>query len=197
MLRWMCGVTRRDKIRNEHIRGTTRVVQAAKKITEKWLKWYGHVRRMKGEHIVRRMLDVDIPGKRRREQPNLRWKDACKRDMTEVGLKEDNTTNRAAWRNKIISYSGDGASQGRRNALHTTPRLHEVGPAMWHFSELRGIAEKCGKSLQIILKFTMWRCYSVPSAIVAFLRSPRGILSRSRRVLDGVRMRSHGVFTAC
>ena len=24
--------------------------------------------------------------------------DACKRDMTEVGLKEDNTTNRAAWR---------------------------------------------------------------------------------------------------
>ena len=54
ILRWMCGVTRRDKIRNEHIRGTTRVVQASKKITEKRLKWYGHVRRMKEEHIVRR-----------------------------------------------------------------------------------------------------------------------------------------------
>ena len=39
MLRWMCGVTRRDKIRNEHIRGTTRVVQASKKITVKRLKW--------------------------------------------------------------------------------------------------------------------------------------------------------------
>ena len=117
MLRWMCGVTRRDKIRSEHIRGTTGVVQASKKITEKRLKWYGHVRRMKEEHIVRRMLDVEIPGKRRRGRPNLRWKDACKRDMTEVGLKEDNTTNRAAWRNKIISYTGDpddGTSQGRR-----------------------------------------------------------------------------------
>ena len=78
-----------------------------KKITEKRLKWYGHVRRMKEEHIVRRMLDVDIPGKRRRGRPNLRWKDACKRDMTKVGLKEDNTTDRAAWRNKIISYIGD------------------------------------------------------------------------------------------
>ena len=44
--------------------------------------------RMKEEHIVRRMLDVEIPGKRRRGRPNLRWKDACKRDMTEVGLKE-------------------------------------------------------------------------------------------------------------
>ena len=28
MLRWTCGVTRRDTIRNEHIRGTTRVMQA-------------------------------------------------------------------------------------------------------------------------------------------------------------------------
>ena len=68
MLRWM---TRRDMIRNEHIAGTTRVVQASKKITEKRLKWYGHVRRMKEEHMVRRMLDVYIPGKIRRGRPNL------------------------------------------------------------------------------------------------------------------------------
>ena len=38
MLRWMCGVTRRDNIRNEHISGTTRVVQSSKTITEKRLK---------------------------------------------------------------------------------------------------------------------------------------------------------------
>ena len=91
----------------EHIKGTTRVVQASKKITEKRLKWYGLVRRMKEEHIVRRMLDVDIPGKRRRGRPNLRLKDACNRDMTKVGLKDDKTTNRAALRNKIISYTSD------------------------------------------------------------------------------------------
>ena len=83
------------------------VKMTSKKITEKRLKWYGHVRRMKEEHIVRRMLDVEVPGERRRGRPNLRWKDACKREMTKVGLKEDNTTNRAAWRNKIISYTGD------------------------------------------------------------------------------------------
>ena len=37
MLTWMCGVTMRDNIRNEHIRGTTRVVQPSKKITEQRL----------------------------------------------------------------------------------------------------------------------------------------------------------------
>ena len=47
MLRWM-----RDKIRNEHIRGETRMMQVSKKITEKLLKWYGHVRKLKEEHMV-------------------------------------------------------------------------------------------------------------------------------------------------
>ena len=51
MLRWTCGVTRQDKIRNEHIRGTTSVAQASKKITERRLIWYGHVMRRDGEHI--------------------------------------------------------------------------------------------------------------------------------------------------
>ena len=62
---------------------------------------------MKEKDIARTMLDVDIPGKRRRGRPNLRWKYACRRDMTKLGMKEDNTTNRAAWRNKIINYTGD------------------------------------------------------------------------------------------
>ena len=59
---------------------------------------------MKAEHIVRRMLDVDILGKRRRGRPNLRWKDTCKRDMTQAGLNEDNATNMTEWRKKLISY---------------------------------------------------------------------------------------------
>ena len=83
------------------------MVQASKKFTGKRPKWYGHVRRMKEEHIVRRMPDVEIPGKRRRGRPNLIWEDACKRDMTEVVLKEDNAANRAEWRKKRISYAGD------------------------------------------------------------------------------------------
>ena len=60
---------------------------------------------------MRRMLGVDIRGKRRRGQPNIRWKDACKRDMTEVGLKEDKTTNRAAnqlyWRPPMTGQARD------------------------------------------------------------------------------------------
>ena len=45
MLRWMCGVTKLDKIRNERIRGTTKVGEITKKVQERRLKWYGHVMR--------------------------------------------------------------------------------------------------------------------------------------------------------
>ena len=51
MLRWMCGVTKMDKIRNERIRGTRKVGEITKKVQERRLKWYGHVMRRE-EHYV-------------------------------------------------------------------------------------------------------------------------------------------------
>ena len=45
MLRWMCGVTKLDKIRNERIRGTTKVGEITKKVQEMRFKWHGHVMR--------------------------------------------------------------------------------------------------------------------------------------------------------
>ena len=43
MLRWMCGVPKLDKIRNERIRWTTKVGEITKKVQERRLKWYWHV----------------------------------------------------------------------------------------------------------------------------------------------------------
>ena len=45
MLRWMSGVTKLDRIRNERIRGTTKVGEISKKVQESRLKWYWHVLR--------------------------------------------------------------------------------------------------------------------------------------------------------
>ena len=83
-------------------------MQASKKITENRLKWYGDVRRMKkGAHSENNAICGHIiPGKIIRGRPNLRCKDACNRDMTQAGLKEDNATNRTEWRKKLISYTG-------------------------------------------------------------------------------------------
>ena len=60
----MCGMTCKEKIRNERIRGTTRVAQASKKITERPLNRYSHVMRRDEEHILRNVLRTDVPGKK-------------------------------------------------------------------------------------------------------------------------------------
>ena len=43
MLRWMGGVTKLDRTRNERIRGTTKVGEISKKVQESMWKWYGYV----------------------------------------------------------------------------------------------------------------------------------------------------------
>ena len=49
----MCGVTRKEKIRNEQVRGSVKVAPVKKEITEKILTWYGHVKGREEGHVVR------------------------------------------------------------------------------------------------------------------------------------------------
>ena len=53
MLRWMCGVTKKDKIRNDHVGGSVKVALVTKKITEKRLNWYGRGKRRGEGHVLR------------------------------------------------------------------------------------------------------------------------------------------------
>ena len=55
MLRFAMGVTRKDKIRNEHIRSTVKVEQLGMKMREGRLRWYAHVMRRDQEYVGRKM----------------------------------------------------------------------------------------------------------------------------------------------
>ena len=66
MLHWMCRVTKKDKVRNELIRGTVKVADISLKIQERRMKWYGHVMRRDGNYVGRRVMEVEVPGHRRR-----------------------------------------------------------------------------------------------------------------------------------
>ncbi|KAK3569771.1 hypothetical protein QTP86_004190 [Hemibagrus guttatus] len=69
MLRFSLGVTRLDRIRNEYIRGTAHVGRLGDKVREARLRWFGHVQRRESEYIGRRMLDMELPGRRQRGRP--------------------------------------------------------------------------------------------------------------------------------
>ena len=103
MLRWMCGVTKLDKIRNERIRGTTKVGEITKKVQERRLKWYGHVMRREEHYVGRRAMVMKVQGRRKRGRPKRRWLDKVKDDIKEKGLSADDVYDRATWR-RMSSY---------------------------------------------------------------------------------------------
>ncbi|KAG5591215.1 hypothetical protein H5410_041729 [Solanum commersonii] len=65
MLRWMCGHTRSDKIRNEVIREKVGVASVVDKLREARLRWFEHVKRRCADAPVRRCEGLDIEGTRR------------------------------------------------------------------------------------------------------------------------------------
>ena len=83
MLRFSLGATRMDKIKNEFIRGTAQVRQIGDKVRQARLRWYGHVQRRNTEYIGKRMLCLELPGKRRRGRPKTRFMYVVREDMRE------------------------------------------------------------------------------------------------------------------
>ena len=101
MLRFAMGVTRKDKIRNEHIRSTVKIERLGMKMREGRLRWYGHVMKRDQEYVGRKMMEMELPGKRKRGRPKRKFLDVVKEDMEEVGAKETDIEDRKMWRMMI------------------------------------------------------------------------------------------------
>ena len=97
MLRWMSGVTRRDKMKNEYIRGSLKVIEVSRKVQEARLLWYGHLKRGNEDLMARKVMIMELPGKRIRGRPKKRWKDRVAADMAEKGLHDGDCENRNNW----------------------------------------------------------------------------------------------------
>ena len=83
------------------------MARVSKETTEKRLKWYDHVKCSEEGHVLRRMVDVPVPGKRRRGRRETRYKDSCQRDVESVGLKVENLLGRTNRKREIQMHPGD------------------------------------------------------------------------------------------
>ena len=102
MLRFAMGVTRKDKIRNEYIRGTVKVERLGMKMREGRLRWYEHIMRRDQEYVGRRMIEMELPEKNKRGRPKRRFLDGVKRRYERSYFqRQTDVENRTVWR-KII-----------------------------------------------------------------------------------------------
>ena len=102
MLRWMCGHTRKDKIRNEDIRYMVKVAPVKDKMREARLRWFGHVQRRSPDAPVRRCERLVVEGTRRgRGRPKKYWEKVIRQDMARLQIFEDMILDRKMWRSSI------------------------------------------------------------------------------------------------
>jgi hypothetical protein len=98
VLRWICGHTRSDRVRNEDIRDRVGVAPIEEKLVQHRLRWFGHVQRRPPEAPVRSGVSDRVGSVRRgRGRPKLTW-DAVKRDLKEWDIPKELVMDRSAWR---------------------------------------------------------------------------------------------------
>ncbi|KAH1239249.1 Phospholipid-transporting ATPase 3 [Glycine max] len=118
MLRWMCGKTRQDKIRNGAIRERVGVAPIVEKMVENRLRWFGHVERRPVDSVVRRVDQME-------RRQTIRGRGRPKKTIREV-IKKDlelNDLDRSVQLNLWIGCLGNVVSL-TNNALRTPTMVY-------------------------------------------------------------------------
>ena len=102
MLRWMCGKTRKDKIKNECFREHLGVATIGGKIRKTCLRWFGHVQRKSVMVPVRKSFAMKVDGlPSGRSGLKRTWMDVVQIYMKKCNLSEDLAEDRSQRRNEI------------------------------------------------------------------------------------------------
>ena len=102
ILRWICGHTRSDRVRNDNICDRLGVAPIEEKLIQHRLRWFGHVQRRPPETPVRSgILRQDSNIKRGRGRPKLTWVEAIKGDLKGRNISKDLALDRGAWKTAI------------------------------------------------------------------------------------------------
>ena len=65
------------------------------------MRWYGHVLKSEDRHVLRRGLDFEVKGQRKRGRLKKTWRKQVKEESKKVGLRKVDALNRVRWRKGV------------------------------------------------------------------------------------------------
>src|SRR5664279_1651646 len=111
MIRWMCGVTLKDRNSSEELRERLGIVSVSDKVRQGRLRWFGHVGRKGTVDWVSGCRNIEVDGERGRGRSRKTWKECVTNDTKKLMLKQEDAQDRAVWRGGIL---GNRASADKR-----------------------------------------------------------------------------------
>ena len=100
MLRWMRGITRKDRVENETVRKELVVEKVSEKMREKRLRWFGNVWRSEEQGQSKTVMRLNV-GRKSRGRPKRRFMDCIEEDLEIKRLEATDTEDRELWRRTI------------------------------------------------------------------------------------------------
>jgi len=101
MIRWMAGVSLKDRKRNQDLRDEFGIDSIGESLTRARLRWMGHVLRKSDNDGVKCSMTRKVVGTRLKGRPRLTWQKTVERDMKLRGLSREDVLDRNLWRTKI------------------------------------------------------------------------------------------------
>ena len=104
MIRWMCGISLKDRRTNEEMRRLVGVEPITTFIRSGRLRWYGHVNdvmRKGDEDWVKKCMGYRVEGRRPVGRPRKTWLENVEADMAELEIDKEDVHDRSKWRRNV------------------------------------------------------------------------------------------------
>ena len=81
MIKWMCGVTLKDRCKSEELRKRLDIEEVADVVRKRRLRWFGHLKRKDDGDWVSACRNMVVPGNVGKGRPRKRWRDVVEDDL--------------------------------------------------------------------------------------------------------------------
>ncbi len=98
MIRWMCGVTLKDRKPSEELRDRLGLAKISDCVQSRRLRWFGHVERMQDDNWVKKSREIKVTGRRGRGRPRKTWEEVVRSDLAAIGRDRALAQNRVEWK---------------------------------------------------------------------------------------------------
>src|SRR6266446_4178714 len=101
MVRWMCGVTLKDKRSCATLLSRLGIDCVEEIVRRGRLRWFGHLERKNDDEWVKKCRNLKVEGEKCRGRGKKTWDDSLTEDMRKLCLRREDAQNRGVWRSVI------------------------------------------------------------------------------------------------
>ena len=102
MIRWMCGISLKDRMTNEELRRLVGVEPNTTVIRIGRLRWYVHVMRKSDKDWVKKCMEFRIECRRPIRRPRRSWLESVEADMAELEIDKEDVHDIKKWRRNVM-----------------------------------------------------------------------------------------------